>query len=155
VAGNARKRKGFSLVELLIVIIIIGILASAMLLLMGTAEDKAEATAILSDMRSMKSAMIIFKLEKGRWPERTSDDAEIQRLFGGASLENFDLVSSGDEYAYVLYDLSKNKGKSDGVREKLALMADSSGLLKKGSSVPSATPESYTADGAEVEMKVH
>ena len=88
-AGNARKRKGFSLVELLIVIIIIGILASAMLLLMGTAEDKAEATAILSDMRSMKSAMIIFKLEKGRWPERTSDDAEIQRLFGGASLENF------------------------------------------------------------------
>jgi len=151
VAGNARKRKGFSLVELLIVIIIIGILASAMLLLMGTAEDKAEATAILSDMRSMKSAMIIFKLEKGRWPERTSDDAEIQRLFGGASLENFDLVSSGDEYAYVLYDLDNNKGKSPGVRKKLALMAESSGLFKKDTSLP------YTADedGTEVDMKVH
>lgn len=154
-AETTRKRKGFTLVELLIVIIIIGILTSAMLLLMGTAEDKAEATAILSDMRSMKSAMVIFKLEKGRWPVLASDDTEIKKLFGGASLENFSLMSSGDEYAYVLYDLSKNKGKSPGVRKKLALMADSSGLLKTGSSLPSATPESYTEEGAEVEMKVH
>lgn len=150
-AGNARKKKGFSLVELLIVIIIIGILSSVMLLLMGTAEDKAEATAILSDMRSMKSAMVIFKLEKGRWPVRTSDDAEIQRLFGGASLEGFSLMSSGDEYAFVLYDLN---GQSDGVKKKLALMADSSGLLLEGTSKPPATPLSY-AGGDKVEMKVH
>ena len=149
-AETTRKRKGFTLVELLIVIIIIGILTSAMLLLMGTAEDKAEATAILSDMRSMKSAMVIFKLEKGRWPVLTSDDTEIKKLFGGASLENFSLMSSGDEYALVRYDLNNNKGKSAGVRKKLALMAESSGLFKKGTSLP------YTAEeGDEVDMKVH
>jgi general secretion pathway protein G len=152
VSGNGRKRKAFTLVELLIVIIIIGILSSVMLLLMGTAEDKAEATAILSDMRSMKSAMVIFKLEKGRWPVLTSDETEIKKLFGGASLENFSLMSSGDEYAYVLYDLIDYSG---GVRKKLALMADSSGLLKKNTSLPGVTPESYTEDGTEVEMKVH
>ncbi|MBL3539149.1 type II secretion system protein [Aminivibrio sp.] len=153
-AENAWKKKGFTLVELLIVIIIVGILTSTMLLLMNNAEDKAEATVILSDMRSMKSAMVIFKLEKGRWPERTSDDAEIQRLFGGASLENFSLMSSGDEYAFIRYDLSNNKGKSPGVKKKLALMADSSGLLKEGTSVPPATPVSYTEEGTKVEMKV-
>lgn len=150
--GKQGKRRGFTLVELLIVIIIIGILASAMLMLMGTAEDKARATSILSDMRSMKSAMVIFKLEKGRWPELPPDGDEVKRLFGGASLQDFDLVSSGDEYAYVLYDLN---GQSSGVKRKLALMADSSGLLKAGSSKPGDVAEPYTEDGAKVEMKVH
>lgn len=148
---NKGKRKGFTLVELLIVIIIVGILASAMLMLMGTAEDKARATSILSDMRSMKSAMVVFKLEKGRWPELSADEDEIKRLFGGASLDNFSLESSGDVYAYVLYDLG---GSSSGVKRKLALMAESSGLLQEGSSLPEVEVKPYT-DGDKVEMKVH
>ncbi len=150
--GKQGKRRGFTLVELLIVIIIIGILASAMLMLMGTAEDKARATSILSDMRSMKSAMVIFKLEKGHWPELPGDEDEIKRLFGGASLDGFKLESSGDEYAYVEYNLSE---RSLGVRRKLALMADSSGLLKTGSSRPGGVAEPYSEDGTKVEMKVH
>ena len=55
-----KLRKGFTLVELLIVIVIIGILAAAMLLSSGSATAAAEASNIVSDLRSMKAAALMY-----------------------------------------------------------------------------------------------
>ncbi|MEA4881905.1 MAG: prepilin-type N-terminal cleavage/methylation domain-containing protein, partial [Synergistaceae bacterium] len=66
-----KKRAGFTLVELLIVIIIIGILAGAMLLVAGSGTDKAEATKIVSNLRSLKAASLMFYADN---PNATSGD---------------------------------------------------------------------------------
>lgn len=46
-------RKAFTLVEMLIVIIVIGILAGLMMISSGSATDKAEETRCIADRRSI------------------------------------------------------------------------------------------------------
>ncbi len=65
---KSMKRKGFTLVELLIVIVIIGILAGAMMMLMGSSTDKAEATKIISDIRTMKGAALQYYADNSGYP---------------------------------------------------------------------------------------
>lgn len=63
------RRIGFTLVELLIVIVIIAILAGMMMISTGSATDRAEATKILSDMRALKVAAIMYTHDNG-WSDR-------------------------------------------------------------------------------------
>ena len=55
-----QKRKGFTLVELLIVIIVIGILAGGMMLASGSATDSAKASTLISELRNAKAGGIMF-----------------------------------------------------------------------------------------------
>jgi prepilin-type N-terminal cleavage/methylation domain-containing protein len=67
--ATIRHSKGFTLVELLIALIIIGILAGALLLTMANTQAKAEATKVVSDLRNLKSAAILYYVDKGKIPE--------------------------------------------------------------------------------------
>lgn len=68
-----RKRGGFTLVELLIVIMIIAILAGMMLLATGSATDTANAARVISDLRSLKAATTIGMLDLGLTDEQILD----------------------------------------------------------------------------------
>lgn len=69
VMRRAEKRKkkcnGFTLVELLIAMLIIGMMAGAMLLAQGRGDAAAEAMSIINDLRVMKAGAIVFMAESG------------------------------------------------------------------------------------------
>ena len=53
-------RKGFTLVELLIVIVVIGILSAMMMLSSTEAVSSARAADIISDLRNLKTAALAW-----------------------------------------------------------------------------------------------
>jgi prepilin-type N-terminal cleavage/methylation domain-containing protein len=63
------RKGGFTLVELLIVIVIIGILAGMMMLTMGSATDGANASRIINDLRLLKSATLLYYADENQWPD--------------------------------------------------------------------------------------
>lgn len=64
---------GFTLVEILVTMIIVGILTGIIIIGVATASDKAEATRLVSDLRNLKSAAIVYKASGGEWPSDVSD----------------------------------------------------------------------------------
>ncbi|MBQ9419346.1 MAG: prepilin-type N-terminal cleavage/methylation domain-containing protein [Synergistaceae bacterium] len=54
------KRQGFTLVELLIVIVVIGVLSAMMMLSSTEAVSSARASDIVSDLRNLKTAALAW-----------------------------------------------------------------------------------------------
>ena len=62
-------RRGFTLVELLIVMVVIGILAGMLFLVVGAAPDKAEVTKIINDINNLKYASLLYYANHAAWPQ--------------------------------------------------------------------------------------
>ena len=157
-AARGRSR-GFTLVEMLIVIIIIGILAGMMMLSTGAATDKAEATRIVSDMRSMKTACVIMRSMKTACVMYYADSGEWPEAINASFDKYLDVpVSDNDDYSLTTSEnvlwLSYKGGKlaeGNGVSERLAAMAKETGLYASASAEPDDPDYS---GGAEVFMIV-
>ena len=169
------SRRAFTLVELLIVIIIIGILAGAMLLVRQSGQDKADATVIIEDLRTMKAAALMYDADN---PKRdlvsligTNIVKEIEKFLDRPVDDDRDHLyiypdmSSGSTFPefrwYVFRKLFTTHGgipqaATEGCRKRLADMAKETGLigLMGSGSGGLGTEEPYKADDYLVGMRV-
>ena len=75
------RKKGFTLVELLIVIIIIGIMAGGLMLSMTSSSDSANAATLISDLRNTKAAAIMWLADN-----IASGDVNLGAVWTGAAM---------------------------------------------------------------------
>jgi general secretion pathway protein G len=151
-----KGRKGFTLVELLIVIVIIGILASSMMLSSSSATASAEAANIISELRSLKAATIMFFADSMDAVNNGTANTEINKPLSaktllGKYMDNPEKlsalylfrqtnVSSYGKRWFVGFDLQNGSAE---LKEKLHSKAASTGLF--GTNGPTTTPPDTTA----------
>jgi general secretion pathway protein G len=67
------RRQGFTLVELMVVVAIIGMLAAVVTVNVMSQGTKARVERVKADMSSIKNAMNLFKVDVGRYPQQLSE----------------------------------------------------------------------------------
>jgi len=95
-----RKDGGFTLVELLIVVVIIGILAAVGIPMYRGASDRAKASEAVSALGTVRSALRVWYAEKGEYPIHT-DTVQVDSL--GLDLSSNDLLGTffdNNDYTY-------------------------------------------------------
>ena len=77
-------QKGFSLIELMVVIVILGLLATFLLPKIMNRPDEARVTKAITDIRTMESALKMYKLDNGIYP---TTDQGLSALIKKPTLE--------------------------------------------------------------------
>lgn len=72
-----KKAYGFTIVELLIVIVVIGILAAISIVAYNGISNSANDSAIKSDLANLSKQFEMFKAEEGRYPNSVDDIRSI------------------------------------------------------------------------------
>lgn len=64
-----KTEEGFTLIELIFVVIIIAVLAGIALVNMGASEDDAKTAIVKADLRMLATAIKVYKAKEGEFPE--------------------------------------------------------------------------------------
>jgi general secretion pathway protein G len=124
--------RGFTLIELMIVVVILGLLATTVMPKILSKPDQARRTKAMVDIRAMQSALALFKTDTGRFPTTAEG---LQALVSNPGLSGYDSDGYlervptdpwGNPYIYICpgfhskdYDLeSLGKDGEDGGADK-------------------------------------
>ncbi len=168
------KREGFTLVELLIVIVVIGILSAMMMLSSTEAVTSAKASNIVSNLRNLKTAALAYYTDNmdaldavdkdGKhtttpsinnvWKYMNNTEAETSDASQATSnvqdADNYKLIVEGSTAAtkgswFLEYTITGTASEVTQIEQKLKGRAKSVGLLK--STASTSTP--YDAEGSD------
>lgn len=107
--AKTHTEKGFTIVELLIVVVVIAILAAITIVSYNGIQSRANLSAIQSDLRNVVNRVEMYKAEKGTYP--ANNDATMSTLGLVASKSLYDTSngnflycgsSSTSQFAFVV-----------------------------------------------------
>lgn len=102
--GNVRNRnRGFTLIEILIVVVILGILAAIVIPQFSSASQEAGISSVRSQLQTLRSQVELFRVQNNAYPEAgaisSDDEANLpggfQELVDGGYLQRLPEVPPG------------------------------------------------------------
>jgi len=108
---NARNQNGFTLLEIMVVVVIIGILGALIIPNVIGRDDQARATAVRTDLRGIANALDIYKLDNFNYPSTDQGlEALVSKPSGFPEAKNYNpsgylkkepVDSWGNPYIYI------------------------------------------------------
>jgi len=108
---RCRSESGFTLIEVMVVVVILGILAAIVVPRIMDRPDEARITKVQNDIRTMESALNLYRLDNYRYPtteqglkalvEKPSSPPEPRNWRSGGYLDRVPEDPWGNPYEYV------------------------------------------------------
>ncbi|MDT4846993.1 type II secretion system protein G [compost metagenome] len=104
-----QKYRGFTIVELLIVIVIIGIIAAISVVAYNGIQQRARVAIAQSEMRSVAQAARTFRIENDRGPTSAADFSTILKKAGlydstRTAAKSYAICGDANGYAFVAWN---------------------------------------------------
>ena len=139
-----KRRRGFTLVELLIVIAVMGMLSSMMMVSSSESVSTAKANNIISSLRNFSMAAMAYYTDNvetfGANPNKDIDFATVKKyMHNEGNIPDVDsyTVTNNSGVWWAGYNLTN---ENTSVKQKLSNRADSANLKGAGNTPPTTTP---------------
>ena len=145
---RTKSQKGFTIVELLIVIVVIAILAAISIVAYTGVQNNARNTARAADAKVVVDAINAYYADKGVWPGATLGAAPADTFHGAVQrdLATFTTVTTSDAVRGRITGAAPDAANPDRIQvTRLNTSSEISGVRVSYFKIGESTPLTYTA----------
>lgn len=126
---NNAFRRGFTLIELMIVIVILGILMGTILPRLTGAQSRARDTARIADLNNISQALEVYSSDTGQYPDAACTGSAAGGTCGGGATDNANCLSDAATDPNDTYNLLKSYMKGSRVPQNVGLQTTTLGCI--------------------------